>query len=1282
MQELIEIVRESLGREPQPEELGEEAARILRMARAATANADRARARLDAAAQAWAMTPAKLRKHQEKLAAQMGRHFHGDIVRRVGTMDEALSGLPVRVPDELIMRSAFDPYTGAVGTPSFGGVPGVEKNRDLQPWKARGLSYDVGQFYAFYRSDAVVRKAVSDIIGVIAGATIEFCTPSALTARSAELLGVDRDECDRIADALNTELHLSQLVDFDGVLQEMLRVAIVNGADVHEYMMDPYAPLGQRVTGISPRLPNTWMQWIQDADGRPVYLRQTNPGGVGPVAGLVDLTRCIRVAIDQDGDNFEGLSLLRSARAWDVLEFEVVSATILQWQRFGPGIPIIRSPAGTSAPASQKTYEALATYANLASAVLEVGAGVDVDLLQMHPTGTGFVEISDLCTRMKRTALLDSLGGLGMESSGAYNLGDMKSQMWLKGLRVFCSQIERGFSHFVRTYVDTYFGPQKVYPQLRISGFAARSPSEVIEVQTKFAGLVATGQHTNEELVKIAEAAEVVWNGRGSEADEGDVGADGGIAAAVVDAPKEPLQVGSLQVAAELIRSLRPADATVTPLAPDVAVELLIAAGIPAESAQRMVAAQMAAAAPEALTTDPAPTDGAAPAPAPTAPEEPAQPEGAIPPGAAQQAAADGRRARSAATEKWTASMADLALTKRIAAGEPLSRLELRTLESYFRGLDDPTTLPGWADKGPAWQEFHAFGGQAMADWLGVVLAETDEEPITRSAPAKYSHIDFTPPEGVRAAAKRALEVRDEKPESQRGMTPVGIARARDLSNGRAVSPDTARRMLAFFERHEGNKSGETWDEQGKGWQAWHGWGGDAGFAWARKLVKQMDAADEEPTTRSAEGCGCEACLETRAAKPSLIEVTTRGGTFMTFRALRGNEGSVAWDEIEAQKARADERIRKAIEREQRKHRAAFIDAADGITDPLALAVLSVDWTPNYRAAIEPTLRQYGRFVSSDMLDEIRDVAGSGFTVDTQAAEGTTPQQVEASAQLLAQAANDRTNEALRGAAVAVAGGSPRSTLTGAGVGVGYGAAGLVAQTLSTATNFIRAETAAKRGPRIARAVYSAVMDRYTCPACAAADGTVVEYGSAEYLRLSPPNPQCRSVENSKGSENRCQCVWVYEFDTTPDTRAAEPVRPTVRLYVGPPGAGKSSLAAAEGGAVVDRDAFVLVDGEYQTEGVEASLEALAEALQDGSASYVTCALSAPSRAKLAQRIADMGADVTECVEVTADAEWLRAVNEDRGERQIPWDQWQHLIDAWEPVADEEFSTVRRVRTY
>lgn len=99
----------------------------------------------------------------------------------------------------------------------------------------------------------------------------------------------------------------------------------------------------------------------------------------------------------------------------------------------------------------------------------------------------------------------------------------------------------------------------------------------------------------------------------------------------------------------------------------------------------------------------------------------------------------------------------------------------------------------------------------------------------------------YTPPAEVARAAERALEVRAEKPPSQRGMTPVGLARARDLANRRPVSIETLRRMKAYFDRHQGDKDGATWGEQGKGWQAWMGWGGDPGRAWAERILREVE---------------------------------------------------------------------------------------------------------------------------------------------------------------------------------------------------------------------------------------------------------------------------------------------------------------------------------------------------------------------------------------------------------------------------------------------------------
>jgi HK97 family phage prohead protease len=111
---------------------------------------------------------------------------------------------------------------------------------------------------------------------------------------------------------------------------------------------------------------------------------------------------------------------------------------------------------------------------------------------------------------------------------------------------------------------------------------------------------------------------------------------------------------------------------------------------------------------------------------------------------------------------------------------------------------------------------------------------------------AKYDHIDFSPPAGVRDEAAKGLAWRDE---FNRGGTAVGVARARDLSNGTNISPDTAKRMASYFARHEVDKQGQGWSPGEDGFPsagriAWALWGGDPGQAWASKLTKQIDAAD------------------------------------------------------------------------------------------------------------------------------------------------------------------------------------------------------------------------------------------------------------------------------------------------------------------------------------------------------------------------------------------------------------------------------------------------------
>jgi len=123
---------------------------------------------------------------------------------------------------------------------------------------------------------------------------------------------------------------------------------------------------------------------------------------------------------------------------------------------------------------------------------------------------------------------------------------------------------------------------------------------------------------------------------------------------------------------------------------------------------------------------------------------------------------------------------------------------------------------------------------------------KAQESPENTELPAEkqFAETSHKPTASMADNAKRALEVREEKPKSQRGMTSVGLARARDISNRRNLSTDTVRRMLAYFNRHEVDKKGNTWDEKGKGWQAWNGWGGDEGYTWAKRIIEKIDKED------------------------------------------------------------------------------------------------------------------------------------------------------------------------------------------------------------------------------------------------------------------------------------------------------------------------------------------------------------------------------------------------------------------------------------------------------
>ena len=103
--------------------------------------------------------------------------------------------------------------------------------------------------------------------------------------------------------------------------------------------------------------------------------------------------------------------------------------------------------------------------------------------------------------------------------------------------------------------------------------------------------------------------------------------------------------------------------------------------------------------------------------------------------------------------------------------------------------------------------------------------------------------INTKPTQEIADEAEQALEWRAE---FGRGGTEVGVARARDLKNRVNLSIRTIKRMFSFLSRHEVDKKGKGFYKGDEGFPsagriAWGLWGGDPGFAWTKRKIKEIE---------------------------------------------------------------------------------------------------------------------------------------------------------------------------------------------------------------------------------------------------------------------------------------------------------------------------------------------------------------------------------------------------------------------------------------------------------
>ena len=177
--------------------------------------------------------------------------------------------------------------------------------------------------------------------------------------------------------------------------------------------------------------------------------------------------------------------------------------------------------------------------------------------------------------------------------------------------------------------------------------------------------------------------------------------------------------------------------------------------------------------------------------------------------------------------------------------GGRVSEREARKVLGLAEPEEDESVLQAPAEGGMAPLDVRPMGSEPEPTEPEARVSVSEEEDGEPTPFAKdrfaLSDVDLTPTEAMANAAKRGLELRRKH---GRGGTEVGVARARDLSNRKTLSPSTVRRMHSYFARHEVDKQGEGWGKDSAGYIAWLLWGGDPGKSFAARKVKELDRAE------------------------------------------------------------------------------------------------------------------------------------------------------------------------------------------------------------------------------------------------------------------------------------------------------------------------------------------------------------------------------------------------------------------------------------------------------
>lgn len=374
-------------------------------------------------------------------------------------------------------------FFGSSGTEVSGGVFYEDYLTDLNGQQA------IDTYERMRRGDGQIKKVLSAMKNPIRSAKYIHEPKKAKGAEEAT------DEDVKIADFLNWNWFENPFIDFDQFLNETLTF-LDFGYSLHEYVFTFYdhpefGPI-HILGGLGFRKQSSIYRWFFDENktGRLTGVEQIATGDTStdrtnvtiPVEYLLINTN------DQEGDNYEGISMLRASYGAWRRKNTYLKLTAVGVEKAAIGTPIGKYPQAMENEGDKQEFiDALGNLATNDQSFIAMPEGFEIEIMKIDfdadKINTAIVYEDQ---QIAGSALLSFLE-LGMNGNGgSYSLGEDLSDIALESQKYVGRQVTKKMLRINRELVAMNFGDPNKASQPRMIGIDKKAGKEFAEVVTGF----------------------------------------------------------------------------------------------------------------------------------------------------------------------------------------------------------------------------------------------------------------------------------------------------------------------------------------------------------------------------------------------------------------------------------------------------------------------------------------------------------------------------------------------------------------------------------------------------------------------------------------------------------------------------------------------------------------------------------------------------------------------------------------------------------------------------